>query len=362
MSFIEKILRPPAYGWTNSENQFVRPTKKQIFQEFFSRLNLFKSKKNWLAVMSWGGMLLLLPFVIIFAVKYFSIALVITGFIYGMVIMGSHGTIWYHRYSTHHAYKFKHKFWRFLTSNLVPKMIPEEIYVISHHVHHSKSDKAGDPYNANGGWLYCFLADVNHQPIALDLSEENYNRATHLMKHTGVRCNTYEQYKRWGSVSHPLNTVVGTLLNYAFWGTVFYLIGGPAIMCALLGGAFLALGVRTFNYDGHGRGKDKRTEGKDFNTKDCSINQYWPGIVAGEWHSNHHLFPHSARAGFLKYQIDFAWYYIYVLKKLGAVTAVHNSKKRFDELYYKPYLAKVKKKIVGEAPVNLVLDKRNVNA
>ena len=69
-------------------------------------------------------------------------------------------------------------------------MIPEEIYVISHHVHHAKSDQAGDPYNANGGFLYCFLADVNHQPIAKDLSEKDYNKVKALMKHTGIPANS----------------------------------------------------------------------------------------------------------------------------------------------------------------------------
>ena len=60
-----------------------------------------------------------------------------------------------------------------MTQNLVIKTFPEEIYVVSHHVHHAKSDQPGDPYNANAGFLYCFLADVNHQPIAQNLSEED---------------------------------------------------------------------------------------------------------------------------------------------------------------------------------------------
>ena len=107
-------------------------------------------------------------------------------FLYSMIIMGTHGTIWHHRYCTHGAYKFKNKFWRFFTQNLTINVIPEEIYVVSHHVHHAKSDQPGDPYNAEAGFLYCFLADVNHQPIAKDLSEADYDRVKLLMKHTGV--------------------------------------------------------------------------------------------------------------------------------------------------------------------------------
>ena len=62
---------------------------------------------------------------------------------------------------------------------------------------------------------------------------------------------------------------------------------------------------------------------------DMSVNQLWPGIVAGEWHNNHHLYPKSARAGFLSYQIDFAWYYIKFMSMIGAVSSYKDSKKQF---------------------------------
>jgi fatty-acid desaturase len=101
------------------------------------------------------------------------------------------------------------------------------------------------------------------------------------------------------------------------------------------GACFWALGVRTFNFNGHGGGKDKRKELVDYNMKDYSINQYWPGIVAGEWHNNHHLYPASAQSGFLKYQIDFAWYYIYCLHKIGGIKTYHNSKKKFVKNHLK---------------------------
>ncbi|MBB5635328.1 fatty-acid desaturase [Pedobacter cryoconitis] len=65
--------------------------------------------------------------------------------------MGTRRTIWHHRYCTHGAYKFKNAFWRFFTQNLTINVIPEEIYVISHHVHHAKSDQPGDPYIKNDG-------------------------------------------------------------------------------------------------------------------------------------------------------------------------------------------------------------------
>lgn len=350
MTFLKNVLEPPRYGWRDNAGNLTKPTHNQIAKEFFSRLNVFNDKKNWLSFTSWMLVLCLVPFLYLFIFEYFTITGLIVAFVYGMMVMGTHGTIWHHRYCTHRAYKFKNNFWRFITQNLTLKIIPEEIYAISHHVHHALSDQPGDPYNAQGGFLYCFLADVNHQPIARKLSAKDYSRCVSLMDHTGVTPNTYQEYQKWGTVANPLRTIVGIILNWSFWFAVFFLIGGPALVCAVFGAAGIwAVGVRTFNYEGHGKGKDKRREGIDYNKEDMSINQVWPGIVAGEWHNNHHLFPNSARSGFKPYQVDTAWYYIKFLSMIGAVSSYRDSKKQF----YKEYCTKV----AVEKPVNKILVK-----
>lgn len=341
MPFLDHVLQPPSYGWKDDKGNLIKPTAGQIFKEFFLRLNVFADRRNWLPFFSWFKVLCLVPFFFMFVFYFFGVWTLIAAFIYSMIIMGTHGTIWHHRYCTHGAYKFRNKFWRFFTQNLTINVIPEEIYVISHHVHHAKSDQPGDPYNANAGFLYCFLADVNHQPIAQDLDEADYKRVKNLMKHTGVKANTYEQYRRWGSYVNPVAAVATWLLNWCFWYAAFYLMGGHALACSLFGAAaFWAIGVRTFNYEGHGKGEDRQREGIDLNHKDNSVNQLWPGIVAGEWHNNHHLFPKSARSGFKPHQVDLAWYYIKFMSVLGAVSTYKDFKKQFYEQYYEPYLAK----------------------
>jgi len=336
MAFLDYILQAPAYGWQDEQGQLVKPCNRQIFKEFFCRLNIFRCKKNWLPFFSWLKVLCLVPFFALFLFKFFSLPLLLCAFLYSMIIMGTHGTIWHHRYCTHGAYKFRNKFWRFFTQNLTLCIIPEEIYVISHHVHHAKSDQPGDPYNAEAGFLYCFLADVNHQPIAKNLNEADYTRVTRLMAHTGIRANNYRQYSFWGSYAHPLRAILSWVLNWSFWYVVFYFIGGHALACTLFGAAgFWAVGVRTFNYDGHAKGKHKQREGIDYNRKDKSVNQLWPGIVAGEWHNNHHLYPKSARSGFKNYQLDMAWCYIRMMNRVGAVSSYKDSKKDFIDKYYK---------------------------
>lgn len=357
MSFLDYVLEKPSYGWTDTSGALSVPSSRQLLSEFFSRLNVVKCKKNWLSFFSWFKVAALLPFFLVFMFQFFSWQFFVAGFLYSMVLMGTHGTIWHHRYCTHQAYTFKNKFWRFITRNLSLKIIPEEIYVISHHVHHAKSDQPGDPYNASGGFLYCFLADVNHQPIARTLDEKDYDRVVRLMAHTGVKSNNYQQYQKWGSVAGPLQTILHWVLNWGFWYGAFYMIGGHGLACALFGGAFFwAVGVRTFNYEGHAKGEaDKQRDGIDYNRQDNSINQLWPGYVAGEWHNNHHLFPSSARSGFLPYQLDLAWCYIRFLKGIGGVSSYKDSRKQFLERYHTPFVEK-KQKEAGQ-PVEMYTER-----
>lgn len=324
----------PSYGWRNADESLSVPSSKQLWKEAFSRMNIFRSKKNWISFASVAMMALFLPFLYFFLFHFFSWKLLIAFVVYAMIIMGTHGTIWFHRFGTHKAFRFSHPFWRLVTQNLVIKTLPEEIYVVSHHVHHSKSDEPGDPYNAQAGFLYCMLAEFNHQRIAPNLSEADYKKVVHFMQHTGVGINNYRQYLKWGSVASPAYTLGLWAANWAFWAAVFFLIGGFGLVCTLFGAAFFwFVLVRAFNYTGHGKGEVKHVEGVDFDTSNLSVNQLRPGLFAGEWHNNHHLYPGSARAGFLAYQLDLPWIYIYTLYRLGAVSSYRDSKQEFLRKY-----------------------------
>lgn len=339
-ALLSRVLDPPSYGFER-QGAFYVPTQREILGEYLKRVNVLADRRNWLPFFGWFASLSFAVPLYIFLRYHFSIPLLLLGFVYSMVGLGSHGTFWLHRYSTHRAFRFRNPLVRSICRNLVVKIIPEEIYVLSHYVHHQISDRPGDPYNPKGGWLYCFLADVNHQTIRKDLSETEYAQTCKLMNHTGVRLNSFAQYRRWGSMCHPVFTLGHYLLNWIFWYGAFYFIGGHALATALFGFAGVwAIGVRTYNYEGHGRGKDRRQDGIDFYRKDLSINQLWPGYVAGEWHNNHHLYPTGARSGFLPYQVDLPWLLISLLHKAGWVTAVLDYKEQFHKQYYRPWLAK----------------------
>lgn len=334
MVFIDYILQKPSYGWKNEKGELIIPSKKQLFKEAFTRINIFKTRKNWISFTGWLMTICMLPFLYFFIFKHFSWPLVAVAAVYSMIIMGTHGTVWFHRYCTHKAYRFSYPIWRFIIQHLVIKTLSEEIYVVSHHVHHAKSDQPGDPYNSRGGLLYCMLAEVNHQAISKDLSENDYGKAAKFMRHTGVRINTFKQYGKWGSIASPSYTVLTWLFNWIFWYTVLFLMGGHALACAIFSGAMLWLiFVRAFNYTGHAKGKEKHVHGLDFDRTNLSVNQTRPGLFTGEWHNNHHLYPGSARAGFLRYQLDLAWIFIFSMYKIGVVSSYHDSKKEFLKKY-----------------------------
>ena len=324
-----RILEKPSYGFQKNET-FYKPSNREIWREFFSRINFLKSEKNWIGFFSWFTSLILALPLVIFFIYFFSFKLLIAGFLYGMVGLGSFGTFWYHRYATHKAFTFRNSCARNICRNLFIKAIPDEVYVLSHHVHHQICEKPGDPYNVHGGWLYCFLADVNHQGLNKNLDFKNYALCCKLMAHTGVKANSFEKYQKWGTVCHPAFTFLHYALNWTFWYAVFYFIGGNALATALFGAAGIwSVGVRTYNFEGHGKGKDLKRAGIDFNLKDFSINRMWPGLVAGEWHNNHHLFPTGARSGFLKHQLDLPWFGIRILHKLGVVSSFKDYKRDF---------------------------------
>lgn len=350
-SWLRRALHAPRYGWsTTGTGELYVPTARMMWSEFFHNLNVFADRKNWLPAWAWFTTLSLAVPAVVFIAFFWSWKITAVAIVYSMVCLGTHGTIYYHRFGSHRAFRFRSGFTRFLVRNMVIKLVVEEAYIVSHRVHHLISERPGDPYNAHGGFLYCFLADANHQLVARDLDERRYHQLARLVSHTGLRVNTFVQYQRWGSIAHPARTIAHFVLNWAFWYTVFWGIGGHALATGIFAWAMMwAVGVRTFNHESHGKGQDRRVDGIDFHRGDLSLNQMWPGFVASEWHNNHHLYPNGARAGFLPYQLDLAWLFIRGYAAIGGITSLRDPKPLFLRDHYEPWLAARRERAV--APV-----------
>ncbi len=335
MAFIDRSLKPPSYGYVRDGELYV-PSSGEILREFFRNLNPLK-RHNWLSIVSIVALLALISCLVLFFISYFTWTLAAVVFVYGLFGMGSYANFWVHRFCTHRAFRFRNSFFRAIGRNLAIKVAIEELHVISHHVHHHHSDQPGDPHNPQGGWLYCYLSDINHQHIRKDLSEDEYRRLCLMMEGTGIRANSYAQYLKWGSICHPLSALVDYLVNWTFWFGASYLIGGIPAAVALFGAAAVwNLAYRNFNYMSHSGGKKKHTDGIDFHHDDFSVNKTWTGLVSGEWHNNHHLYPGSARAGFLPYQIDLPWLLIRGFYSVGAVTSYRENRELFYKVHFSP--------------------------
>ncbi len=65
---------------------------------------------------------------------------------------------------------------------------------------------------------------------------------------------------------------------------------------------------------------------KNFATADDSVNVWWVALLTmGEgWHNNHHAFPGSARSGFRRFEFDFSWWTICLMKRMGLIGRVNN--------------------------------------
>jgi stearoyl-CoA desaturase (delta-9 desaturase) len=69
-----------------------------------------------------------------------------------------------------------------------------------------------------------------------------------------------------------------------------------------------------------------RYGGKPYETGDHSANNLWCALptFGASWQNNHHAYPTSAKLGFKWWQVDVAWYFIYLSEKLGLVWNVKN--------------------------------------
>ena len=87
MPFLDHVLQQPSYGWKDEQEVLIKPTAGQIFREFFSRLNIFKNRKNWLPFFSWLKVFCLAIFFILFLVYFLSWWTLLAAFVYGMTYL-----------------------------------------------------------------------------------------------------------------------------------------------------------------------------------------------------------------------------------------------------------------------------------
>ena len=178
------------------------------------------------------------------------------------------------------------------------------LWVANHRQHHQFSDNAGDPHSPRDGkwWSHAGWILVGN---ALRQDEATLKR---YVPDLGG-----DKFHVWLTKYHLLPAFVV--------GLVLYAIGGFRL---LLWGTFLrtVVGLHAtwlVNSVSHMWGTRR------FETRDASTNNWWLALLTfGDgWHNNHHAHPVSARHGLMWHEIDFNWYAICALKRLGLASRVH---------------------------------------
>src|SRR5258708_12318609 len=69
---LHDLLEPPRYGWER-EGRLYKPTARELWSEFFHRMDVFRDRKNWLPFTSWFWTGCLVPFAVLFLIRYPSL-------------------------------------------------------------------------------------------------------------------------------------------------------------------------------------------------------------------------------------------------------------------------------------------------
>ena len=189
---------------------------------------------------------------------------------------------------------------------------PPLFWAAVHRQHHAHTDRPGDPHSphlpgqrgflhAHVGWLFASRSGEDLRANVNDLLRDRVVITVNRLYHWWVL----------------LGLLIPGLLGLWWTGTL-----AGAARGVLFGGlARIALWQQvtwSVNSMGHLVGE------RPFATGDRSANNVWlvPLTLGGAWHNNHHAFPSSAKVGLLRGQVDVHFALIWILHKLGLVSAV----------------------------------------
>jgi stearoyl-CoA desaturase (delta-9 desaturase) len=233
-------------------------------------------------------------------------------------------TAGFHRYFSHRTYRLN-RFWQFAMAFLAMTAAQKGVlwWAANHRHHHKYSDQPEDIHSpVQRGFWWSHIGWILVKSDGTD-----YSRIGDLTKYPELRWLDRNQY-------------VPTML----YAVALALVFGPA---GLFYGYFLSTvllwhGTFSINSVMHVFGK------RVFNTADDSRNSMiFALITMGEgWHNNHHHHPGSAAQGFRWWQLDFSYYALLFLEKIGIVDGMRRvphrlrasaaltlpTRRRFDEL------------------------------
>ena len=305
-----------------------KPTLRQVLPEWVDTVNIFKHREAFATWIWLGQHVLGFAAAVLFFTTYFSWQNVLWWFSFALLSAHFFHTFWYHRYCSHRAFKFRRKIFAQLIYWLNPLMIKEETYVIPHFVHHKISDTPGDPYGPRNGYWGSFSATESANFFNRKMSEKESNFCFQFLSPIPTQWNSRETFQATGSFEKEWRYPVRFLICNSFWIAFFLILGRPDLLTAFYFGALTFLFImRDFNYRGH----DEESEHEPkLDTHSLAINQWFYGILASEWHDNHHRFSSSAKTGFSKGELDISFLITRFFAKIGILESYVDSSRGYE--------------------------------
>jgi len=210
----------------------------------------------------------------------------------------------YHRLLTHRGYKAPKWLEYMLTTFATLALEGGPIFWVAiHRIHHQNTDREGDPHSPRDGKWWSHMGWIL-------MGETLHENTRELMRYTPdlAKDKFHVMLTKYHWV--PLTVVGIGLLAWGGWTMVLW-----GIFLRVVVGLHCTWMVNSAT---HLWGSQR------FATKDDSTNNFWVALLTfGEgWHNNHHAHPTSARHGIRWYEVDFNWYCIAALKKLGIIKNV----------------------------------------
>ncbi|WP_193196935.1 acyl-CoA desaturase [Nostoc sp. MG11] len=247
---------------------------------------------------------------------YSGIGAVEIGLLVSMYILTLVGiTVGFHRHFAHTAFQ---------TSTAVRVILailgsmacegPITYWVSNHRRHHQYSDRPGDPHSpffqeseSLGG-----LRGLWHSHIGWMFKHEITNTFlfTKDLLRDPVISKVNQLYYVWALLGLAIPTILGGILTGTIMGAILGFLWGGCVRLFLI-----------FHFTSSINSITHLCGSRPFDTKEHSRNNIWLAIPTGgeAWHNNHHAFSNSALFGLKWWQIDFGFYVIWVLEKVGLV-------------------------------------------
>jgi stearoyl-CoA desaturase (delta-9 desaturase) len=227
-------------------------------------------------------------------------ALLVTLFLWW--ISGSLGIgVGFHRLLTHRGFKTPKPLEYFLILCGLLALEGGAInWVVTHRIHHSKTDVPGDPHTprdgrwwAHMGWILRGTAQQHEESVMRRYAPDLMKDPVHV----------------WMNRLYFVPLILSGLVLFALGGWTM-------LLWAVFLRVTIGLHATWFvNSATHMWGSRR------FDTTDDSTNSWWVALLTfGEgWHNNHHAHPRSARHGLSWYELDLNWWAIRGLQALGLI-------------------------------------------